>query len=1203
MSETGSRLPPPDQHQRERALDASRSVLVQAPAGSGKTDLLTRRFLRLLGEVDDPAHIVAITFTKAAAAEMRHRILSELEKASELPPDTDLSDEFSMTALARRALLRSRALGWQLLETPASLRISTIDSFCREIAIQQPLISGFGSDLHIAEQPDDLYRRAARRTLEQIDSASLQLQSAIESLLLLRDNNWHEMENLLVKMLSQRDRWMHDFLFERDPDWVALRQRLERPFAQANHEMLSRVCRHLQSETALCDEILALARFACEQTQGLHRELAELAELPSSPGDAAELEFNRATFLCLANFLLTKEGSFRRVVNAPHGFPPTHRSEKLRMAAVLAQSAAIDGLHHALLSLRQLPPMAYSDDEWSIIQSCFLLLRHAAAALRAVFAEAGVVDFVEVAQIAGQILSQDRGAPSDVALRIADDIHHLLVDEFQDTSRRQHNLISNIVAAWPDTTNRTLFVVGDPMQSIYFFRDADAELFPQVRKFGLAIAGEEPFKFDFVPLSANFRTDPGLVEDLNRAFQEIFSENDPSGIAFAPAVPARPRAAERSQRRQLHIQFVLKSSETPNSTITDPQPTANPNVASVVALAKEHLERALQAKQRGERYRIAILARKKKSLTALAEALHDAAIPCRALDLEPLKDRPEVLDVLSLARAFLNPFDRVAWLGVLRAPWAALGLADLHALTSNDTSAILDQPIPRLLEERASLASTSAQMALGRVLDAYHLAIRSISAAPGLRIGTWLQQVWLSLGGLACVDEQALTNLELLWSCLDALPNGAPDLVGPALTAALDKLTGRPDPTVDSENGIQLMTIHKSKGLEFEIVLVPDLHDSGNPPRSTMLSWLERGLPEPDDSGEVTEFLIAPIAPKGEDRGEAKAWVDRVIREREADEMKRILYVAATRAREELHFFAQAEYREVEGTFVLAEPKNSLFACAWPGYNTEIQGQFEQWKTSPHAPGAEGQLDQLAASAAANIVIMPSAGNPAILHRLPDDFKPEQSASSLNRLQPETASTFDEGALFTRHEGGIPSRALGNAVHELLEKIADLRASLDWDQTRMRLLQCRPRLISRIRASGLPITDSASIADQAISLATRATHDPHGQWILSPHDAAGSEASWTGIVDKSLRNVRVDRIFLAGPQPLSTSGNVWWIIDYKTTHGASSDPAAAVADLRQLFAPQLKAYATLLRNLQGADALIRAGLYYPRMDALDWWEL
>ena len=103
MSKLTAQSPPPDKAQREQALDPSRSILVQAPAGSGKTDLLTRRFLRLLGEVDDPGQIVAITFTKAAAAEMRNRILAELEKAAANLKGTGLSP-FAKPTESMRAL-------------------------------------------------------------------------------------------------------------------------------------------------------------------------------------------------------------------------------------------------------------------------------------------------------------------------------------------------------------------------------------------------------------------------------------------------------------------------------------------------------------------------------------------------------------------------------------------------------------------------------------------------------------------------------------------------------------------------------------------------------------------------------------------------------------------------------------------------------------------------------------------------------------------------------------------------------------------------------------------------------------------------------------------------------------------------------------------------------------------------------------------
>src|ERR1035437_7313549 len=135
---------PPDQLERLSALDSGRSILVQAPAGSGKTDLLTRRLLRLLGECDEPGQIVAITFTIAAAAEIRHRILSELEKAEAHDPAQPTTESSSMAALARCAYERSHKLNWRLLDLPAQLRISTIDAFCRDLALQQPLLSGVG---------------------------------------------------------------------------------------------------------------------------------------------------------------------------------------------------------------------------------------------------------------------------------------------------------------------------------------------------------------------------------------------------------------------------------------------------------------------------------------------------------------------------------------------------------------------------------------------------------------------------------------------------------------------------------------------------------------------------------------------------------------------------------------------------------------------------------------------------------------------------------------------------------------------------------------------------------------------------------------------------------------------------------------------------------------------------------------------------
>ena len=212
------------------------------------------------------------------------------------------------------------------------------------------------------------------------------------------------------------------------------------------------------------------------------------------------------------------------------------------------------GLEEALAGVRDLPPARYSDEDWLIVQASFILLRHAAGELKAVFAEAGTVDFIEVAQIARRVLRGEDQFPTDAALAVADDIRHLLVDEFQDTSRRQHEFISALIAAWPDRSDRTIFVVGDPMQSIYFFRDAEAELFRRVEERGFEFSEEESFPFSLVKLTANFRSDPRLVSSVNDAFEKIFAIPDGSGIEFAKAEPARnpsdgPEAAPSTSPR------------------------------------------------------------------------------------------------------------------------------------------------------------------------------------------------------------------------------------------------------------------------------------------------------------------------------------------------------------------------------------------------------------------------------------------------------------------------------------------------------------------------------------------------------------------------------------------------------------------------------------------------------------------------------
>jgi len=176
-------------------------------------------------------------------------------------------------------------------------------------------------------------------------------------------------------------------------------------------------------------------------------------------------------------------------------------------------------------------------------------------------------------------------------------------------------------------------------------------------------------------------------------------------------------------------------------------------------------------------------------------------------------------------------------------------------------------------------------------------------------------------------------------------------------------------------------------------------------------------------------------------------------------------------------------------------------------------------------------------------------------------------------------------------------------VHTLLENLAEFVASHSWDEARAALAQMEAQSAAQVRAAGIDRAQASRIATQAMEIALKASRDPIGRWILSPHADAASELRWAGVVAGSLRTVQIDRVFRAGAEPLTNDGNIWWVIDYKTAHGEGSNPEDALPKLRKIFAPQIEWYAQVLRNLHGADAIIRAGLYYPRMLQFDWWEI
>jgi len=1216
---------PPDHSQRVRALAPDQSILVQAPAGSGKTTLLTQRFLLLLGQAEKPEEIVAITFTRAAAAEMRNRILAELENAERNSLAAASADPLSLPALARRAWLRSQQAGWNLLDQHAQLRITTIDAFCRALAQQCPLewglLSSLGGNLELLEEPKDQYRQAARRTLELLKDSPSEIRTAIEQFLLWRDNSWKDAEDLIVEMLAARNRWWQAFVFSRHQDWDALRAWLESAFHRSLSAQLHRLNTLLDQVPNSRDRALVLARFACDN--GGDRApfpLAQRAALPIPPYPAPPHLADAAdAYASLANFLLIKDQAWRKPtgLNVTNGFPatPEGKAGKAAFGSLIADLADQPGLLEALHAIRQPIPHAYSHDEWKLVRHCFTVLTTAAAQLQLVFAETGAVDFTEVAQIAHRILIDTDGSPSDFALQQADLIHHLLIDEFQDTSHTQHKLVSRLISAWPDRTARSVFCVGDPMQSIYGFREAEVELFERVGNLGFAVHEDAPLALAPITLSANFRTQADLVRDLNTHFQQIFPTSDPSGVQFAPAQPMLPGT---SATTQLHLTFTRAGRQLPLTDPTSPAATRATQLDRIVHLIQSHWKHAqsLQTQALPGKFRIAVLAQTKKSLQAVAAALDSATIPYRALDLVALRERPEVLDAIALARALLNPIDRTAWLGILRAPWCGLTLSDLHLITSADDSSLRATAIPDLLQSRLPQLAASGQLspqaasAAQRVASVMAAARAQRSAAASLALGTWIELVWKSLGGESTVAPEARQNLRLLWNCLDTLPNGELDLLanGPdyGLNAALNRLFAQPDPDASPDLGVQLMTIHKSKGLEFEIVILIDLDAATQKGERSMISWLERGIPTGDTDDE-TEFLIAPIQPKGQSASPAKQWVDGIKRQRNQQEMRRLLYVAATRARNELHLFARPRFTDKKGIPTLSTPNGNLLATAWPALQPEIQQQFAQWS----APQPAQPITLIAlADAGSNLLLMPTPHRPTRITRL----APNVQAPGLPRL--ESSSPEASESLYARTQGGLESRLEGTAIHLLLDALSRLRLTLDPAAAAAQLANSMPLVTARLRAAGLDRPAAGKLASRALAIARSAALHPTGAWITAPHPEAASESRWTGLVSTPNGrlqpwNLRPDRVFLA-PRPDPQSGSapetqpIWWIIDYKTSHAVLPTPteqAQFLASHRQRHLAQLETYSRVLRQLRGPGTPIRLGLFYPRQLLFDHWPI
>ncbi len=1134
-----------DSSERQQTLDTRQSFLVQAPAGSGKTELLIRRFLKLLAEVDEPEQILAITFTLAATAEMRERVLLALRKARDTKPTESDGEEI---VLARRALANDKRLGWNLLLQPERLNIQTIDAVCLAIAHRTPLLARLGGSLTPTDKPEPLYTLAARRTLSQLGGAE-PLSSALRALLQLRGTSLPDCQKLIAEILDKRDQWGRILPKE---DWTEVRKALEAPLRRRHKEAIENAQSVFARYPELAQEVMAVLAHACDNVTtntsvmllSNARQIEHLTEL--------------AHWKCLRDFLLTTGGTWR--LQFPRGikFPKGEEAAaKARYFGLLDNLKPIDEILSVLCDLQDLPPQEYSPDESQMLQHLFLILRHAVAELRVVFAERGVVDFVELGLAAKEVLQDDDGNATELAADISERWRHLLVDEFQDTSRGQYDLLTLIAKGWESAGRGTCFLVGDPMQSIYMFRQAEVELFERTRRHGLG-EGTAAVQLTPLQLQTNFRSHAGLVDRLNQMFTLIFPQGNGQDyqVSFAPSKASQGKPEEGAPWVNVVPGFVGSKATSQEGRLAD-----EAEAKEVVRIIQKHWPAIKKAQRKKGKYKIAVLVRARTHLESIARRLREQEIPFRAVEIEQLGNRQEVRDLTSLTRALLHPMDRIAWLSVLRAPWCGLTLRDLHTLAGSDEKSHTHPAVLTLLRERIGLLSGDGQTRASRALAVMEDAIRGRHRQVSL--ARWVERTWTTLGGRACVDRAAYANVETFFSMLEQL---GPDAAG--LEDQLVALCAQPDPSADQECGVELMTIHKAKGLGFEVVIVPGLGRATRIESTPLLRWLEHTRLVGEEEQEEREFVVAPIGRNGK-QGGIYAWIGKLQSKREDEEARRLLYVAATRARSELHLLGTALIKK-DGTFS-AKDKHCLLSIGWPAFQREFEEAFAR-----REPPAEPDPTQK------------NFAFPTIhLRRLPLDWQPSQDAIPREKTE-EIAEVME------RPRGSLRARAFGTAVHALLEDIAGRGAPHD-------VSAWRPRALALLRGAGLPPVEAESQAAEVVRTLQRVLQDPTGRWILGARAEARNEISWSTWTGDVVRTLRGDRIFRAGAEPEAEGETHLWIVDYKTARHGRGGVEDFLAGEKAKYERQLEAYAEIVRKVTGNELPLRLALYFPLLTRLVWW--
>lgn len=1107
-----------DHDSRVRALTHD-SFIVEAPAGAGKTELLTQRFLGLLLTVDSPEEIIAITFTNKAASEMRLRIMQSLVMANEgiTPPEAHKQTTF---ALGQAVLTRSERLGWHLLATPSRIRVYTIDSLSANLARQMPLLSRFGTQPSIKDDASLYYQEAATLTLELIED--LHIGPTIQQALRYFDNDTYKLTQLIAEMLAKRDQWLPYIKSQHTA------QAAEAALSQMITTDIKAALKILPAR--LQQALMPVARYAASQLP-CDMSIALLLDWDTPlQANASTLSLWRA----VADLLLTNIGTLRAQLNKNIGLPSTDEAKPYKEAlkAIITTLQQTSEAETALARLRLLPNHSQDATLWQIVAALANLLNVAVGQLWLVFQTHGEVDFVEVARRGLEALEDNEGNVTDLALQLDYRIQHLLVDEFQDTSPTQIKLIRALTKGWQPNDGRTLFCVGDPMQSIYRFRKANVGLFLQVAKHGIGDVALKPLK-----LWRNNRSCPSVIDWVNKAFAQAFPNVDSISQG---AICYRPFLATKNHEVHAGVSFhafIHTNTHTENDD-EDTQESMPSDVRQQEADRMIEIIKSTWAVNKDAN--IAVLVRARSHLKDLVIEIrrHHPYLAFQAVEIEELANRQIVQDLMSLTYALHQRADRLHWLAILRAPWCGLTLADLHALVANDRhSTVLS------LMQQAARLQTLSDDGRQRLLHVRNVLSQALQHQGRVSTSNWLRGTWLALGGASCLWAQSdVQDVQAFFERVQRLEE-AGQFSPEQLSIEVQKLYASPDSSARASQ-LQFMTIHKSKGLEFDTVILPGLdRKTGNHEQALML-WEEVALEHEANTFNDVSLVVAPLLPKQNKSSQITAYdyLKMLENERAALENTRVLYVAATRAKRCLHLLGAARLNPKSAQ---AQPaKHTFLEMLWP----LVHHHFTESASKP-------------------IVAHTKSDSTPITAFIPKLLRLRQAQTPYNLARPTTVAQTPH----SEHTQAVPTEQIvadiGTLTHHYLQLIAE-QAPSNWPITRVKSLT--PAMQRWLIQQGHAAQVAQQASHQVVQLLCITLASEQGLWVLQAHTKAACELAIETQQKNTISKKIIDRTFI--------EGNTRWIIDYKTTHIVANQDSSALAYQAEQYREQLEAYAELFRH-------------------------